>query len=139
MPISSGEWAARATMTGLGFSAGFFIVPLQVFLQARPPKDQKGRMIGAMNLVNWIAIVLSAVFYQAAILLVEFLELRTAAGPAITSQCSVANIWFPGGSLAGSPQRHEDTKDFKYFFVSWCLRGEISMADVRNLPLESPH
>ena len=50
-------------LTGLGVSAGFFAVPLQVFLQARPPKEQKGRMIGAMNLVNWIGILLAAGFY----------------------------------------------------------------------------
>ena len=27
------------------------------------PDDQKGRMIGAMNLINWIGIMISAVFY----------------------------------------------------------------------------
>ena len=31
-------------------------------MQARPPEDQKGRMIGAMNLVNWIAICFAAAF-----------------------------------------------------------------------------
>ncbi len=46
----------------LGVSAGLFVVPLQVFMQSRPPEDQKGRMIGAMNLVNWIGILLSALF-----------------------------------------------------------------------------
>jgi acyl-[acyl-carrier-protein]-phospholipid O-acyltransferase/long-chain-fatty-acid--[acyl-carrier-protein] ligase len=40
-----------------------FAVPLQVFLQSRPPADKKGQMIGAMNLANWIAILLSAVLY----------------------------------------------------------------------------
>ena len=57
------------TRTGLRYSllpmtrsiiGGLFIVPLQVFMQARPPEDQKGRMIGAMNLVNWIAILFAA-------------------------------------------------------------------------------
>jgi MFS family permease len=57
------EWPARAVLTLLGVSAGLFVVPLQVFLQARPPEDQKGRMIGAMNLINWIGIVLSAAFF----------------------------------------------------------------------------
>jgi acyl-[acyl-carrier-protein]-phospholipid O-acyltransferase/long-chain-fatty-acid--[acyl-carrier-protein] ligase len=46
-----------------GLSAGMFAVPLQVFLQSRPPADKKGQMIGAMNLANWIAILLSAVLY----------------------------------------------------------------------------
>jgi acyl-[acyl-carrier-protein]-phospholipid O-acyltransferase/long-chain-fatty-acid--[acyl-carrier-protein] ligase len=49
----------------LGACAGVFIVPLQVFLQARPPASRKGRMIGTMNLVNWIAIFLAAAAYAA--------------------------------------------------------------------------
>lgn len=64
IPQSSAEWAARSVLTLLGFFAGLFVVPLQVELQTRPPKSQKGRMIGAMNLINWIGIVISALFFQ---------------------------------------------------------------------------
>jgi acyl-[acyl-carrier-protein]-phospholipid O-acyltransferase/long-chain-fatty-acid--[acyl-carrier-protein] ligase len=53
----------------LGASAGIFVVPLQVFLQARPPAEMKGRMIGAMNLMNWIAILLAAAGYAVCSLL----------------------------------------------------------------------
>jgi acyl-[acyl-carrier-protein]-phospholipid O-acyltransferase/long-chain-fatty-acid--[acyl-carrier-protein] ligase len=71
VPKSQDEWLARMALTGLGCFAGFFVVPLAVFMQARPPEDQKGRMIGAMNLVNWIGIVLAAFFYQAAVRMLE--------------------------------------------------------------------
>lgn len=64
IPQSAIEWAARSVLTLLGFFAGLFVVPLQVELQTRPPKSQKGRMIGAMNLINWIGIVISALFFQ---------------------------------------------------------------------------
>lgn len=47
----------------LGAAAGFFAIPVQVFIQDRPPKDQKGRMIALMNLVNFIAILFSGVLY----------------------------------------------------------------------------
>lgn len=47
----------------LGVAAGFFAIPVQVFIQARPPKDQKGRMIAVMNFVNFIAILFSGVLY----------------------------------------------------------------------------
>ncbi len=47
----------------LGMAAGFFAIPVQVFIQDRPPKDQKGRMIAVMNFVNFIAILLSGVLY----------------------------------------------------------------------------
>ena len=48
----------------LGASAGFFAIPVQVFIQARPPKGQKGRMIAVMNQANFIAILLSGVVYM---------------------------------------------------------------------------
>jgi acyl-[acyl-carrier-protein]-phospholipid O-acyltransferase/long-chain-fatty-acid--[acyl-carrier-protein] ligase len=63
MPASTVEFLARLGLTALGAFAGLFVVPLQVFLQTRPPEEQKGRMIGAMNLINWIGIVLAALFF----------------------------------------------------------------------------
>jgi MFS family permease len=62
VPSSSFEWIARSLLIGIGLFAGFFYVPLAVFMQARPPAELKGRMIGAMNLLNWIGILLSAGF-----------------------------------------------------------------------------
>jgi acyl-[acyl-carrier-protein]-phospholipid O-acyltransferase/long-chain-fatty-acid--[acyl-carrier-protein] ligase len=48
----------------LGTSAAFFAVPVQVFLQSRPPAGMKGRMIAVMNQANFIAIMLSGVVYK---------------------------------------------------------------------------
>jgi acyl-[acyl-carrier-protein]-phospholipid O-acyltransferase/long-chain-fatty-acid--[acyl-carrier-protein] ligase len=48
----------------LGASAAFFAIPIQVFLQARPPEELKGRMIAVMNQANFFAIVMSGVLYQ---------------------------------------------------------------------------
>ncbi|MEO2033089.1 MAG: MFS transporter [Planctomycetaceae bacterium] len=56
------EWFLRAGMFFLGFSAGVFVIPIQVYIQQAPPLEQKGRVIGALNLLSWIGIVLSAVF-----------------------------------------------------------------------------
>ncbi|MCH9655377.1 MAG: MFS transporter, partial [Planctomycetes bacterium] len=64
IPRGATEWMARTVLTLVGFFAGLFVVPLQVELQTRPPKSQKGRMIGAMNLINWIGIVISALSFQ---------------------------------------------------------------------------
>ena len=61
IPATQSEFLARGLLLLLGFSAGLFVVPMQVFLQARPPENLKGRMIGAMNLVNWVAIVIGSV------------------------------------------------------------------------------
>jgi MFS family permease len=48
----------------LGAAAAFFAIPIQVFLQARPPDDLKGRMIAVMNQANFLAIVVSGVVYM---------------------------------------------------------------------------
>jgi acyl-[acyl-carrier-protein]-phospholipid O-acyltransferase/long-chain-fatty-acid--[acyl-carrier-protein] ligase len=75
------EWGLRtryaATMGVLvvaGAFTGLFAVPLQVFLQSRPPDDQKGRMIATMNLANWIAIILGAAIYAGFDLLLTAFE-----------------------------------------------------------------
>ena len=66
VPSSRFEWIARGLLVGVGLFAGFFYVPLAVLMQARPPAALKGRMIGAMNLLNWIGIVIAAVFFGVA-------------------------------------------------------------------------
>ncbi len=53
------------TLVLLGAAAAFFAIPIQVFLQARPPDDLKGRMIAVMNQANFFAIVMSGLFYMA--------------------------------------------------------------------------
>ena len=58
-----GFWGSVPLLILLGMFAGLFAVPLQVFLQSRPPEGQKGRMIATMNIANWIAILLSGVIY----------------------------------------------------------------------------
>ena len=43
----------------MGTFAGMYAIPLQVFMQSRPPEGQKGRMIAVMNQANFAAILLS--------------------------------------------------------------------------------
>ena len=47
----------------LGMFTGLFAVPLQVFMQSRPPEDKKGRMIAVMNQANWVGVLISAALY----------------------------------------------------------------------------
>lgn len=74
------EWPLRIALTLLGGFAGLFVVPLQVFLQTRPPEDQKGRMIGAMNLINWIGILCAALFYEICLRLLKLFSLTDPSG-----------------------------------------------------------
>ncbi len=48
----------------LGIFSAIYSVPLQVFLQQRPPAAIKGRMIGTMNLANFIGILIAGPLYQ---------------------------------------------------------------------------
>jgi acyl-[acyl-carrier-protein]-phospholipid O-acyltransferase/long-chain-fatty-acid--[acyl-carrier-protein] ligase len=47
-----------------GIGAAVFVIPLQVFLQQRPPSELKGRMIGTMNFANFVGILLAGPLYQ---------------------------------------------------------------------------
>lgn len=64
----SAQWLGyRGTLIMLVFTGvftGFFAVPLQVFMQTRPPDDKKGRMIAVMNQANWVGIAISGVLYN---------------------------------------------------------------------------
>jgi predicted MFS family arabinose efflux permease len=51
----------------MGVFTGMFIVPVQVALQSRPPREEKGRMIATMNQFSWIGIILGAILYQVSI------------------------------------------------------------------------
>lgn len=58
-----GFYGSIAMLIVLGCFTGMFAVPLQVFMQARPPEGLKGRMIGTQNLLNWVGIALSSPLY----------------------------------------------------------------------------
>ena len=66
-----GFFGSLPTLLALGAFTGFFAVPLQVFMQCRPPDGKKGRMIAVMNQANWIGVLISAGLYQALALLLE--------------------------------------------------------------------
>lgn len=65
-PHLLGFGASVAALIALGAFTGMFAVPLQVFIQVRPPESIRGRMLATQNLLNWIGIVLSAVIYGGA-------------------------------------------------------------------------
>jgi acyl-[acyl-carrier-protein]-phospholipid O-acyltransferase/long-chain-fatty-acid--[acyl-carrier-protein] ligase len=48
----------------MGIGAAIFVIPLQVFLQERPPAELKGRLIGTMNFSNFVGILLAGPIYQ---------------------------------------------------------------------------
>ena len=53
----------RVWLTLLGFSAGFFIVPVAALLQHRPTREQRGGVLAASNLLSFVGIFLAAGVY----------------------------------------------------------------------------
>lgn len=87
---------AALLLVGAGLFAGLFSVPLQVYIQAMAPEHLKGRMIGAMNLINWIGIALSGAFYEIS----NQIFVRVGASPnaifgAIATVILIAAVTFP--------------------------------------------
>lgn len=58
-------------LVAMGVFTGMFIVPVQVLLQARPPREEKGRMIATMNQCSWIGIILGAVLYKICLVVLD--------------------------------------------------------------------
>lgn len=59
-----GYWGALLGLIATGMFAAVFIIPIQVFMQKRPPSILKGRMIGTMNLANFIGVLIAGPLYQ---------------------------------------------------------------------------
>lgn len=57
----AGSWRIMIDLTGIGFSAGMFVVPLFALIQSRTPKDELSRVIAGMNIQNALFIVVAAV------------------------------------------------------------------------------
>jgi len=66
-----GFWGSIPVLILVGLSAGMFIVPIQVELQSRPPREEKGRMIATMNQFSWVGVILGAVLYWACLKLLN--------------------------------------------------------------------
>ncbi len=56
-------WLAHVSLAILGIGGGMFGLPLQTYVQLKPPSGEKGRVVSATSFVNWIFIFGSAAFY----------------------------------------------------------------------------
>jgi MFS family permease len=59
-----GVFGSVAALISLGTFAAIYAIPIQVFLQDRPPSSLKGRMIATMNQANFVGILISGPLYQ---------------------------------------------------------------------------
>ena len=104
-----GPWGSALALISVGLFAGFYSVPLQVYLQSSAPSEQKGRIIGANNLINWIGIALAgAICFLGRVVLVDWLMLpyATLFGLAAAMMLPVALFYTPpdGEIKSASPE-----------------------------------
>jgi MFS family permease len=101
-----GFWLCLPVLILLGGFTGFFAVPVQVFLQTRSAQAQKGRMIAAMNQVNWIGILVSAILYKVLDVIVVQLGLPRSAlfGCVALMMLPIALFYRPADELLSDEQ-----------------------------------
>ncbi len=58
----AGSWRIVLDLTAIGVFAGFYVVPLFAFVQARAPREKLSRIIAGNNIMNAMLIVLAAGF-----------------------------------------------------------------------------
>lgn len=62
-----GYYGSFPALIAMGLFTGMFVVPVQAMVQSRPPKEDKGRVIAAMNQFSWAGIILGAVIFSVCI------------------------------------------------------------------------
>jgi acyl-[acyl-carrier-protein]-phospholipid O-acyltransferase/long-chain-fatty-acid--[acyl-carrier-protein] ligase len=106
------ENTVRILLALLGFSGGFFIVPIAALLQHRPEKTRKGELLATANLLSFVGVFLAS---GAHYLLAQVLQL------------SPRHIFLFGGvlTLAGAIYALFLLPDALLRFVLWVLTNSI--------------
>jgi acyl-[acyl-carrier-protein]-phospholipid O-acyltransferase/long-chain-fatty-acid--[acyl-carrier-protein] ligase len=66
-----GYYGSFPVLILMGIFTGLFVVPVQVTVQTRPPREEKGRVIATMNQCTWIGIIVGALLYSASIAVLD--------------------------------------------------------------------
>ena len=143
---------------GIGFGAGFYLVPMYTLLQQRAPKESKGNVIAASNFINVSGGVISVlVFFAVAGLLdrlygvhvaeseaVGNVELLTRRIAGLESQFSVPRLLYLTATiftLAALILLQRRLPDFVLRSLIWLKNGchnRLRVLGLENLPLNGP-
>jgi acyl-[acyl-carrier-protein]-phospholipid O-acyltransferase/long-chain-fatty-acid--[acyl-carrier-protein] ligase len=121
-------WLSSASLAALGFSGGFFAVPLNALLQQRPSGDEKGRILATVNVMQTVGILLaSAVLWF----------LGTYLGLSMSAVFGVAGLF----TLFGSFYVLATLPTFFIRFVLWMLTHtayRITVVGKQHVPDDGP-
>ena len=121
-------WWSAATLAGLGFSGGLFVVPLNALLQHRAPLEEKGRILATANVLQTVGILLASVFLW---LLGTYLNLSMTGVFLVTGLLTLAGSFY---ALATLPA-------FFIRFTLWLLTHTIYRITVvgrKHVPRDGP-
>lgn len=62
--LTPGDWNIQIALLITGVFGGFYSIPLRSLIQQRPKKEEKGRVLGAAELIDWIFILSAAGLYH---------------------------------------------------------------------------
>lgn len=121
-------WLSAASLAALGFSGGFFAVPLNALLQQRPAGHEKGRVLATVNVMQTVGILLaSAVLWL----------LGTVLGLSMPAVFAAAGLF----TLLGSFYVLATLPAFFIRFTLWMLTHtiyRITVAGKAHVPAEGP-
>lgn len=121
-------WLSAASLAALGFSGGFFAVPLNALLQQRPKGHEKGLVLATVNVMQTVGILLAS-----AVLWV----LGTVLGLSMPAVFAVTGLF----TLLGSFYVLATLPAFFIRFTLWVLTHtayRITVAGKQHVPAEGP-
>ena len=94
-----------ALLGGLGFSGGFFVVPVNALIQHRPEENQKGGVIAFANFLSFVGVLAASGIYY---VLTHFFNVSLATFFMWTAFASVSGISL--GAMSHSPLTARPTR-----------------------------
>ena len=124
---AAGSWRIVFDLILIGVFAGFYVVPLFAFVQARTPRDRLSRVIAGNNILNALLIVIASCFGLA-------LEMLGFNAPQIFLVAALLNVVVAAYIFTLVPE-------FLMRFITWVLVNtlyRIRVDGMQNLPEEGP-
>ncbi|WP_266159512.1 MFS transporter [Dyella silvatica] len=124
---AAGSWRIVLDLTLIGVFAGFYVVPLFAFVQARAPREQLSRVIAGNNILNALLIVAASMFGLG-------LGLIGFSAPQIFLAAALLNVLVAVYIFTLVPE-------FLMRFITWVLVNtlyRIRVDGMENIPEEGP-
>ena len=121
-------WFTGANLVALGFFVGFFVVPLNAYIQQKSPADKKGETIAVLNFVTFSGIIAAA---SGVLILSQGLKLNPADIFVVFGVLTIGVTWYICSVLP----------DFLIRFCAWLATHTVyrfRVIGARQVPSSGP-